>query len=164
MVGPTKPFAEAVASWDRQVYAGDLAAAEAMRAEVVERFPLADWPTMSLDRYALGTPNSAESFCYAMEFGTRQLGSMSGGSSRKLLIFKRRDTGSWDFGRWFSSADEAWTAVRNGFVRVFDAVGAGDVDALGDLMPLDRAPALTIKAVWSWVRIPPGSPAPVVCQ
>jgi 5-methylcytosine-specific restriction protein B len=147
MTGPIKPFAEAVAAWNRESRAGDLTAAEALRIEVVARFPLADWPALPLERYALGTTESTESFCYAMEFGTRQLGSIAGGSSRKLLIYKRRDTGEWFFDRRFQSVDEAWTAVRAGFVRLFAAVAAGDIDALGDLAPLDWAPALTIKAV-----------------
>ena len=147
MPGPTTPLAEALAAWDREAHAADLAAAETQRAEVLERFPLAAWPDLPLERYALGTPGSTESFCYAMEFGTRNLGSMAGGSARKLLIYKRRDTGEWYFDRRFQSVDEAWTAVRAGFVRLFDAVAAGNIDAVGDLTPLDWAPALTIKAV-----------------
>src|SRR5205814_1343172 len=97
MSGPIKPFVEAIAAWNPASRAADVAAAEALRVQVVANFPLADWPSMPLDRYALGTEDSLESFCYAMEFGTRQLGSMAGGSSRKHLILKRRDTGEWYF-------------------------------------------------------------------
>ena len=148
MPGPTKTLAEAIADWDRVAIAPDVAAAEEERLDVVARFPLADWPSLPMERYALGTDVSAESFCYAMEFGTPRLCSIAGGSSRKLLVYKRRDTGEWYFDHRFASLDEAWTAVRAGFVKVFEAVAAGAFETLADVTPIDWAPALTTKAAW----------------
>ena len=51
-------MAEALAAWDRQARAADVATAEAERAKVLDRFPLESWPTLPLERYALGTPVS----------------------------------------------------------------------------------------------------------
>ncbi len=90
-----KSLEEALAAWSREADADALRAAEAERADVVARFPRESWPDLAVERYALGTERSAESYCYAMEFGSPHLGSISGGSSRKLLIFKRRGTGEW---------------------------------------------------------------------
>ncbi len=148
MPGTTRTLAEALAAWDRVAIQSQLAAAETERLGVVSRFPLADWTTLPLERYALGTDKSAESFCYAMEFGTPHLCSIAGGSSRKLLIFRRRDTGEWYFDRRFPSLEEAWAATRAGFVKVFESVAAGAFGELGDVPPVDWAPALTTKAAW----------------
>jgi 5-methylcytosine-specific restriction protein B len=148
MPGPKPSLSEAVAAWDREAIKSKLATAETERLDVVARFPLEAWPTQSVDGYALGTDQSSQSFCYAMEFGTPDLCSIAGGSSRKLLIFKRRDTGEWWFDRRFSSLDEAWGAVRAGFIQVFDAVAAGDFEAVSDVTTLSWAPALTTKAAW----------------
>ena len=158
MTGPTKTLAEALAAWDRVAVASQVAEAETERLRVVSRFPLADWPTFPLERYALGTDHSSDSFCYALEFGTPHLCSIAGGSSRKLLIFKRRDRDEWYFDRRFQSLDEAWTAVRAGFVRVFESIAAGTFESLGDVAPLDWAPALTTKAAWVYF---PGELMPI---
>ena len=105
---------------------------------------------MPVERYALGTEHSSDSYCYAMEFGTPHLGSISGGSSRKLLIFKRRDTGEWWFDRRFSTLDEAWTATRAAFVRALDLAAAGNLLEIGDLEPINWAPALTTKTIQTY--------------
>ena len=53
---------KAVASYDRATDKEFVAAAELERKEVVERFPLDQWPTMSLERYALGQKESEDTF------------------------------------------------------------------------------------------------------
>jgi len=141
---------EALASWSREGDAKGVKAAEAERADVLARFPRESWPNMPVERYALGTEHSTESFCYAMEFATPDLGSISGGSSRKLLIFKRRGTGEWWFDRRFSTLEEAWTATRAGFVRALELAAAGDLVAIGDIEPINWAPALTTKTIHTY--------------
>ena len=71
---------KAVASYDRATDKEFVAAAELERKEVVERFPLDQWPTMPLERYALGQKESEDTFSRWMEFRTQHLGSMRGGS------------------------------------------------------------------------------------
>ena len=61
------------------------------------RFPLEQWPTMPLERYALGQKESEETFCRWMEFRTQHLGSMQGGSARKHIIYKHKDKPGWYF-------------------------------------------------------------------
>jgi 5-methylcytosine-specific restriction protein B len=141
---------EALAAWSREGDAKGVKAAEAERADVLARFPRESWPDMPVERYALGTENSTESYCYAMEFATPDLGSISGGSSRKLLIFKRRGTGEWWFDRRFSNLEEAWTATRAGFVRALELAAAGDLVAIGDIEPINWAPALTTKTIHTY--------------
>jgi 5-methylcytosine-specific restriction protein B len=145
-----KTLEEALAAWSRSGDAKGVKAAEAQRADVLARFPRESWPNMSVERYALGTEHSTESYCYAMEFATPELGSISGGSSRKLLIFKRRGTGEWWFDRRFSTLEEAWTATRAGFVRALELAAAGDFVAIGDIEPINWAPALTTKTIHTY--------------
>lgn len=145
-----KSLEEALAAWSREADADALRAAEAERADVVARFPRESWPDLAVERYALGTERSAESYCYAMEFGSPHLGSISGGSSRKLLIFRRRGTGEWWFDRRFSTLQQAWTATRAAFVRALDLAASGDLLAIGDLEPINWAPALTTKTVHTY--------------
>ena len=59
------------------------------RSALIEAFPLEGWPTLELDRYALGT-QVEHSFCWHLEFGARELGSIRGGNAMKHIIFRRR--------------------------------------------------------------------------
>ena len=58
MPEPRSPLENAVASYDRATDKEFTAAAERERKEVFERFPLDQWPTMPLERYALGQKES----------------------------------------------------------------------------------------------------------
>jgi hypothetical protein len=50
MPGPTRTLAEALAAWDRDAIQPQLAAAEAERLGVISRFPLAEWPILTVTR------------------------------------------------------------------------------------------------------------------
>lgn len=145
------PIEEAIRGWDRSSVAEKLAKAEEQRRRVVVTFPLEQWSTLPLERYALGTDRSSGGFCYAMEFGTPDIGSIRGGSSRKHLIYWRREQGEW----WYydqdtASVEEAWSAIRAAFVRAFQLADENDFDAIGDLEPIAGAPALVSKAVYAY--------------
>ncbi|GAC55641.1 hypothetical protein, partial [Gordonia amicalis] len=56
---------EAISQGLHQCPQNELQTVAALRQSVVRRFPLADWPTLDLDRYALGTGTSKQSFSYA---------------------------------------------------------------------------------------------------
>lgn len=45
---------EAVARFDPSTLTAGAAAAEQQRADILRMFPLADWPTMPVERYAVG--------------------------------------------------------------------------------------------------------------
>ena len=62
--------------------------AERERLEIITGFPLDDWATMPLERYALGLPESADGFCRWMEFNTHDLPSIKGGNALKHLILQ----------------------------------------------------------------------------
>jgi len=61
-----------------------------LREKFVQKFPIENLSVMTLDQYAIGKPDS---FCYWLEFRTRVLGSISGGSAAK-------------FGVWWSKSED----------------------------------------------------------
>jgi 5-methylcytosine-specific restriction enzyme B len=89
---PAVDIAVALQKFDRARLADDLQKAEEERTQVIARFPLEDCPTMPLERYALGL-GVKDSFSWWMEWGTEHLGSISGGSSQKHLIYRHRTKG-----------------------------------------------------------------------
>jgi hypothetical protein len=115
---------EALETFDRD--AARLAAqqAEALRRSIVARFPIDQWPALPLERYALGGDDH-DNFCYVMEFESRALGSIRGGSSRKHAIYRAR-SGDWYYDDSYPSVEAAWDAVRGAFVEAFQFARAGD--------------------------------------
>ena len=88
-----KPLAEAVSLWDREVDREFRREADAQRTLVTSLYPIDSWPSLTLDRYALGT-DVDDSYCKLMEFRTQALGGIGGGSALKHLIYRKSD-GSW---------------------------------------------------------------------
>ena len=123
-----------------------VAAAEKERSEILRRFPIAEWPAMPLDRYALGLP-SPDVYCTWLEFRSTHLGSMRGGSSNKLMIFKRKRRDGWFFYPPFRDENEAWEAVRADFVRAFELAREGRFDEIDALPSLQNGPALRVKSL-----------------
>ncbi len=138
---------EAVASYDRASAAEHIGQGQRELEEVTARFPLDAWPTMPLERYALGQESSDETFCQWMEFRTPHLGSIRGGSARKLIIYKHRGKPGWYFDPEYRDEQEAWTALRQALVHAFEKARAGDWDSIDDLAPLSSGPAIRLKAL-----------------
>jgi 5-methylcytosine-specific restriction protein B len=148
---PQQSFEDALRSFDRTKLGSTVQAAEAERLEVVAKFPLADWPSMPLDGYALGTSNSGDSFCRWMEFATPHIASIKGGSALKHMIFKRKgEEAGWYFEKKYSSTEEAWDHVRAGFVEAFRLAGEGRFDEIGQLSAINSAFSLSTKAVYCY--------------
>lgn len=138
-----KPLEQAVVAWDRRVDAPVVDAAAAARQLVLDRFPIAAWPELPLEQYALGTEFD-ESFCKLIEFRTQVLGGIGGGSAKKHLIFRRAD-GNWYHRAEYANETEAWDAVRAGFVRGFALAEAGDWSAIDSIPAIANASSLRAK-------------------
>lgn len=144
---PPKPLSTALAEFDRGACAERIAAVKEQIAQVVHDFPLDSWPLMPLERYALGTSSSKDSFCYRMEFGTPDLCSMKGGHAGKHLIYWRRGDDSWYFGPGYDNEQDAWDGVRAGFVEAFGHAAEGRLTDIDTVAALRSGPALTAKAI-----------------
>jgi 5-methylcytosine-specific restriction protein B len=62
---------EARVTYDRQSHLEQVNKAEEKRQQVLKFFPLQEWPTMPLERYALGQADSKNTFCWWMEWDDR---------------------------------------------------------------------------------------------
>ncbi|MEU9730138.1 AAA family ATPase [Streptomyces sp. NPDC048002] len=142
---------EAVATYDRSNAPEAEAAAEDERKQVLTQFPLEEWPSLPLSRYALGQAapsGSASTYCRLMEFGTPHLGSIKGGSAAKHIMY-HHNSGEWRVAAPLRGMEpqEAWEELRGQFVRAFEAVAAGDFEAVDDLEALRFGPTLVTKSL-----------------
>lgn len=138
----------ALEEWDRSQITDDLQRAADERAAFVDRFPAEAWQTLPLERYALGVPDSADGYSRWLEFNTPYLGSIKGGSARKHLIFKQLQRDGWYFESKYSSLDEAWSAIREGFVSLLRLAAEGKFDEIDNIESLYAAPAARAKTTW----------------
>lgn len=139
---------ELLSNYDPNAYEDDVVKSDEQRAELLARFPKEDWPTMTLERYALGQPDQPDNFCRWMEFVASSIGSIRGGSARKHLIYFQASTGEWWFDhKLYSNVQQAWEAVRSGFVRAIELAEAGAWDQVDQIPSLRGAPALVNKTL-----------------
>lgn len=141
----------AAAKFDRRDVADVASAAEDEREQVLSRFPPEAWGELPLERYALGqtaSPGSGPTYCRLLEFLTPTLGSIKGGSAAKHIMY-HHVSGEWRLAAPLRGMEpqEAWARLRGQFVQAFDAVEAGDFDALDDLEVLRYGPALVTKTL-----------------
>ncbi len=125
---------QALEGYDAEAQAGGVEAAAAQRAEMLERFPRSGWPEMPLERYALGQIGHPDNFCRWMEFKAVDLGSIKGGSARKHHIYRQAAGGWWFESDRYDSVEQAWQAVRSGFVEAIALGEAGEWEA-ADALP-----------------------------
>jgi len=145
-----KTLDDALAVYDRESNLEKVHEAEKKRQQIFELFPLKDWPTMPLERYALGQTDSKNTFCWWMEFGTLELGSIKGGSSLKHIIYKHKGKPGWFFPPNYKDENDAWESVRAAFVLVFEKARAGDWAGIDEIEPLASGSALKCKAVHTY--------------
>lgn len=142
---------DALKTFDREQASVSLAAAAAQREEIQRRFPLADWPSLPLERYALGQEGQDDNYCRWLEFLSPDLGSMRGGNSTKLVVYKKKSEPGWFFyqppgdAKW--DEQQAWRALRNGFVEMFDLAGKGAFDGIDAVEGLAFGPVLKTKTL-----------------
>jgi 5-methylcytosine-specific restriction protein B len=141
------PLAEAIAAFDRTAAAGRRAEAEELRAAFLQEFPESDWPTLPLERYALGLGDDAETFSRWAEFRTRDLGSMSGGSARKHVIYKHKNKPGWHYPAQFANEQVAWRSLRADVVKMLALAREQRWEEMAELMPFQFGPALWLKTL-----------------
>ncbi|MEV0561028.1 AAA family ATPase [Dactylosporangium sp. NPDC050588] len=139
---------QAIRTFDRDALAARVEDAARQAEQINAEFPLDEWPNLTLDRYALGHAGYKSSFCYRLEFKSPELGSISGGSSRKLLIYAKSDGSGWYFDQAYLDQERAWDDVRTGFVRAFELAGQGNIAEVDDITALRTGPALTAKTLY----------------
>ena len=154
-------LSEAVHGFDRRAVQSRVVEARRQAEQIRASFPLDGWPSLLLERYAVGLAGSKTSFCYQLEFGSPELGSIRGGSSRKLIIYARQDGSGWYFDPAFSTVEDAWDKLRSSFVQAFALAERGSLAEVDDIAALRSGPALTAKALYVYF---PGELLPIYAQ
>jgi len=131
----------ALATWNREDVRQLVEEADQLRTAFVERFPLSAWPTLPVEHYALGCKVEGGTVCWWLEFHTKPVESISGGSAAKHIIWRRPD-GTWRYPKAYASIDEAWAAVRAGFVEMLRLAEQGNLTEAFDVPALSGAVAL----------------------
>ncbi|HEX7537845.1 MAG TPA: hypothetical protein VF391_12690, partial [Dermatophilaceae bacterium] len=142
-----KSITDALATWDSQD-GGRIGQAEDLRQQFIEQFPIRSWPELPLESYALGQQTDGGTVCWWMEWKTKPIASMSGGSAAKHLIYLRKKGQTWRYPKEYASVGDAWAAVRSGFVEALALAAAGEFDEADDINALRGAHALRTKLLY----------------
>ncbi|MEU7029868.1 AAA family ATPase [Streptomyces sp. NPDC046275] len=149
---PYWPIDEALRVFDRERHRAAVEAADRDAAAIRDAFPWEEWPTMPVERYALGQPDApGQVYSHALEYGSKALGSITGGSAMKHFVYRRND-GAWWYDKRHGSLAEAWEAVRAGIIAAVSAALAGRVRDIDDL-PAVRS-GITVLAKTLRVYVP----------
>jgi 5-methylcytosine-specific restriction protein B len=140
----------AISEFDPAAFQAFLHEAEAQRQETLRRYPRDSWPRMTLEQYAQGQDDHPDNFCRWIERQTDQMGSIRGGSARKLIIYKHRDKPGWYFPQEYENEHAAWGAVRDGFIRAFEYADDDRWDEIDEVEPLNRGASLLTKVLWTY--------------
>jgi DNA polymerase III delta prime subunit len=103
-----------------------------LREEFIQRFPLENLEHLTLEEYAGGKPDG---FCYWLEFKTADLGSIAGGSSFKLGIWRDQATKAWRWNKALQSetAQEAFGKFKGSLVALLQSAGRKEFERLDQL-------------------------------
>ena len=141
-------IAQALDEYDPDAWEASILKAEELRAQLLELFPRDAWSSMTLNRYALGQADYPDTFGRWMEFVTTEFSSMRGGNAKKHLIYFQAGTGEWWFNeKLYDTVDEAWKAIREGFVRALELAQAGRWSEIQEIEALRSGPALVNKTL-----------------
>jgi 5-methylcytosine-specific restriction protein B len=105
------------------------------REDFVRRFPKEKLRELTLEQYALGHNRSADSLSYWLEFGTRTLGGMGGGSVGKHGVWWSKKENCWRWNKSFrtDTAEDALAQIKRGLVALVEAVEEGQFDTLDEI-------------------------------
>ncbi|MFI8764853.1 AAA family ATPase [Streptomyces sp. NPDC053792] len=131
---PYWPIDDALRVFDPSRHQAAVEAADREAEEIRAAFPWEEWPTLSLDRYALGQPDSpGQVYSHALEFGSKALGSITGGTAKKHFVY-RQNHGTWWHDKRYGNVTEAWEQVRAGIVAAVTAAREGRVRDIDDIV------------------------------
>ncbi|GGV41928.1 hypothetical protein GCM10010495_69440 [Kitasatospora herbaricolor] len=147
-VGDSTELERRARNFDREAVRELLPEVHVQQERVLTEFPIAQWPDLPLERYALGPSTSQGSFCRLLEYGTDQLGSIRGGSAAKHIIYQH-NTGQWRYPSRLRHPDhhEAWIDIRSEFAEALRLAAAQDYQGIDELETLAFGQALVTKAL-----------------
>jgi hypothetical protein len=107
---------------------------ERLRQEFVETFTIAKIGDMDKDDYVEGRIVDGEidrnSFCYWVEWKTRALGGMRGGTALKFGLYVDRKSQEYKFLKRFQNEDQAMSCIRKEIIRLIELAGSKDLEGI----------------------------------
>lgn len=144
-----KTINEAIKNFDKNANQEWFQKAKMERQEILNRFPLSEWPSMPLEKYALGLPDSSSTYCWWLEFNSPHLGSIKGGSATKHLVYKHKNKPGWYYyPSTMQDENEAWQAIRGDFVKAFELAKEGNWEQIDELPYIMGARAVRGKTLF----------------
>jgi len=98
-----------------------------VREEFVKRFRKEKIGDITLDRYALGTGDSKDTFSHWLDYETKPLGALGGFVSKYGVWAK---AGEWRWKPAYKDQNDALTQIKTGLTELINAVEAGNFDDL----------------------------------
>jgi predicted RNA-binding protein with PUA-like domain len=92
-----------------------------LREDFVLSFPKEKLGEMTREQYALGHPAFRDSFCYWLEFKTRKLGGIGGGTVRKFGVWYSNKDKAWQFINSYDGPDDALSKIKQGLTELIAA-------------------------------------------
>lgn len=108
---------------------------EDLRQQFVQRFPLSGLKNLTLERYALGLEPKENSFCWWIEYRTKELGRISGASARMHIVYFDRDEKTYWVDPAFNSKEAAFEVIRKGIVELTQLAQQERYDLLERVTP-----------------------------
>ncbi len=143
---------QALETFDRAEHGKVISQGEEIRKIIISKFPADGWPSMTLEQYALGHEDAAESYCRWLEFRSTELGSISGGNATKLVIYKHREKRGWYFPSTFETEQTAWEALRLSVATMLERARESRWGDLQELMPFQYGAALWLKTLFVYFQ------------
>ena len=118
---------------------------------LLTHYPKDSWSSMSLNDYALGQEEHPESFCWAMEFKCRKLGSIGGRANKHIIYYKKAH--GWNYDPALGSNEQqAWETVRAGFLQMFKYADDGEWEKVDNIECLNKGKALRLKTLYVYYQ------------
>jgi 5-methylcytosine-specific restriction protein B len=110
---------------------------ETLRQQFLEKFPASGLASMKLEQYSLGLESTENSFCYWLEFKTKKLGSISGNTARKFVVFFDKKKGEYWFPDKYKSKEDAFASVKSGILELIRLGTEGRFTECESVAPLN---------------------------
>jgi hypothetical protein len=110
---------------------------KALRQSYLRQFPREQLDALTLESYALGLEDSQDSLCYWLEYKTKQLCNVGGGSAAKWGIWWSKKDNRWAYNKAFGSEDPQTIldTIKEGLIALLNAAENeqyNQLDAIGD--------------------------------
>ena len=98
-----------------------------LREDFVQHFPIESLKDITLEQYAVG---KSDSFCYWLEFKTKELGDIRGGSAAKFGVWWSKSEDRWRWNSSYQNAEDALAHIKKGVLAQINATRNRQFDDL----------------------------------